>query len=218
MAWKPYTIDGKRVPSVTTIISNCKIGGVEPLLIWANKCGLEGKSHREEADKAANAGTCAHEMIECSIRGIPFDESKYPPDTVETAKPCFAAFLKWRQQTKLDLVESEVRLVSRKHMYGGTMDALAMEGTLILGDWKTSNGIYPDYIVQLAAYKNLWEENYPDRPIEGGAYLLRISKQADEFDPISFSYHYWDNLNLGWEAFLRMRELYELHKRLKGLC
>lgn len=219
MGAKPYYLaNGQRVPSVTTIISQVKLGGIEPLLIWANQCGQEGKSHREVANKAADAGTCAHDMIEAHIKGRDFDPQPYTYDALDKAQPCFDAYLLWRKQFNLTLVESEVRMVSEKYEYGGTMDALAMDGRLILGDWKTSNAIYPDYIIQLSAYKNLWEENHPDQPITGGAYLLRIGKQADPSDPVSFSYHYWDNLDLGWEAFLHMRELQKLNKRLKGFC
>lgn len=219
MAWKPYyNADGKRVPSVTTIISNCKIGGIEPLLIWANKCGLDGLSHRDEANNAADIGTIAHEMIDCYIKGKEFNAEPYEYTQLDAAKPCFDAFLKWQEQTKLKLVQSEVRLVSEKYGYAGTMDALAVGDKLVLGDWKTSNAIYPDYIIQLSAYKQLWEENYPDQPITGGAYLLRVSKQKEPDDPVNFSYHYWENLDLGWKAFEHMLELYNLHKRLKGLC
>lgn len=219
MAWKPYyNAEGKRVPSVTTIISNCKIGGIEPLLIWANRCGQDGKSHREEANKAADAGTCAHQMIEADIRGEKFDPEPFDYEALDTAKPCFEAYLKWKEQTNLKLVQSEVRLVSEKYGFAGTMDALAQGEQLVLGDWKTSGGVYPDYLIQLAAYQKLWEEYNPDQPITGGAYLLRISKQKHPDDPVSFAYHHWSDLSLGWEAFQHMLELYRLNKRLKGLC
>lgn len=215
---KVYKVDGQRVPSVTTIISNCKLGGIEPLLIWANKCGQEGKSHRDVGNQAADAGTCAHDMIECHIKGKKFDPEPYDYDALDVAQPCFEAFLEWQSQTNLKLVQSEVSLVSEKYGYGGTMDALATGKGLVLGDWKTSNHVYTDYIIQLAAYKQLWEENNPDKPIEGGAYLLRVNKQKHPSDPISFSYHYWDNLDLGWEAFQHMLELHRLNKRLRGIC
>ena len=213
-----YWLNGKRIPSVTTIISNCKMGGIEPLLIWANKCGQEGNSHRDVANRAADAGTCAHDMIECDIRNQEFNPEAYDYDALDTAKPCFDAYLKWKEQMNLKVRQAEVKLISEKYGYGGTMDALATGDALVLGDWKTSNAIYPDYVVQLAAYKQLWEENYPDEPITGGAYLLRVNKQKEPDDPISFSYHYWENLDLGWETFQHMLEIYRLHKRLKGIC
>jgi len=213
-----YYIDGKRIPAVTTIIGNCKIGGIEPLLSWANRMGQEGKNHRDEANKAADAGTAAHDMIEAYIRGTEFDPEPYTYEALDTAKPCFDGFRKWADQSQLRLVQSEVSLVSNQYRYGGTMDALAMGDDLILGDWKTASGVYPDNLIQLAAYKQLWEENNPDRPITGGMYLLRISKQREEGDPVTFAHHYWEHLDMAWDAFVHMRELYDLQKRIKGLC
>ena len=214
-----YYMDGKRIPSVTTVISNCKIGGIEPLLSWANRMGMEGKHHRQESSKAADAGTCAHDMIEAWIRGYEFDPQPYEYEALDTAKPAFDGFLKWTKQTNLQMGETEVSLVSERHKYGGTLDSMMMgDGELALGDWKTSGGIYPDYLIQLAAYKQLWEENFPDRPVTGGFHLLRVSKQKEPGDPISFHHHYWENLDMAWDAFLHMRELYDLGKRIKGLC
>jgi hypothetical protein len=180
--------------------------------------GQEGKHHREEANKAADAGTCAHDMIEAYIRGVEFDPAPYEYEALDAAKPCYDGFLKWASQTRLELVESEVSLVSERYRYGGTMDALAIDGQRILGDWKTASGVYADNLIQLAAYKQLWEENNPDKSIDGGMYLLRISKQKEPGDPVTFAYHYWEHLDHAWDAFLHMRELYELNKRLKGLC
>lgn len=213
-----YWMDGKRLPSVTTILSNVKTGGIEPLLIWANRCGMEGHSHRDVANKAADAGTCAHDMIECHVKGKEFDAEPYEYEALDTAKPCFEAFLKWADQTKLEVVQSEVSLMSEQYKYGGTFDALSINGELVLGDWKTSSGIYADYLMQLAAYKQLWEENNPDRPINGGCYILRISKQKEPGDPVAFHHHYWEHLDQAWECFEHMLEVHRLHKRVKALC
>src|SRR5690349_9310730 len=125
MPTQPYMLDGKRVPGVTTVISNCKIGGIEPLLYWANKCGLEGKNHREVSDKAADAGTCAHAMIEADIRNKLFDPEPYYDETIRLASHCFESYLKWKEQFNIKLISSEVSLISETHKYGGTLDALA---------------------------------------------------------------------------------------------
>lgn len=218
MPTQPYHLaDGTRVPGVTTIIGGCKIGGIEPLLAWANREGLEGRNHRESRDKAADAGTCAHDMVECSIRGWKFDASKYEPDVLAKAEGAFAAYAEWAKQTHLESVATEVPLVSEKYRYGGTMDALLVNGVLSLGDWKTSGGVYVDFLIQLAAYKNLWEEHNPGLPITGGFHLLRFAKPDHPDDPTHFAHHYWANLDLAWEAFKHMRELYDINKRLRKM-
>lgn len=210
--------DGSRVPGTTTVISNCKIGGIEGLLYWANQEGLAGRNYRETRDAAADAGTCAHDMVECDIRGSDFDKSKYKPETLKLAEGAFKAYRKWAKQTKLKAVAPETRLVSETHKYGGTLDAMLVDGELALGDWKTSNSVRADYLIQLAAYRNLWEENHPDQIVTGGFHLLKFSKPDHEDDPVHFSHHHWSHLDLAWDAFQHMRALYDLSSRLKKLA
>jgi hypothetical protein len=92
---------------------------------------------------------------------------------------------------------------------------MLVNGKLALGDYKTSNSIHMGMLCQLAAYRVLWEEVNPNEPITGGFHLLRFSKPEHKDDPVMFSQHYWSDLDVAWEAFKHMRELYELQKRLK---
>lgn len=209
--------NGDKLPGTTTIISNCQLGGIDGLLHWANRLGLEGKKHEEERDKAADAGTACHEMAECHARQIEFDASKYSKEVLEKAMPAFDAFKEWVDQTRLHIVESEISLVSELFSFGGTLDCMLVNNKLSLGDYKTSNSIQITMLCQLAAYKILWEENYPQKPISGGFHLLRFSKPAHKNDPVHFSHHYWSQLDVAEEAFLGMRKLYEHTKRLKGM-
>lgn len=210
-----YEIDGEKVPGVTTILNRWKDSG--GLIHWAWTQGRDGKDYRATRDAAADAGTCAHDMVEADIYGAAFDENKYKPKTVERAKGAFQAYQEWKQQTHLEVAEAEASLVSHQYRFGGTLDALFVRGSLALGDWKTSNGVYADYLLQLAAYQILWEENFPQRPITGGFHLLRFSKQEHRDDPVSFAHHYWSDLSLAKKEFLLLREAYDLDKRLKTL-
>ena len=189
-----YKIDGERVPGVTTIISRFKPSG--GLIHWAWQQGKDGKDYRETRDKAADAGTLAHDMVEADIYGAAYDASGADPLLVEKAMGAFNAYKEWKVQTQLEIAESEVTLLSATHRFGGTLDALFIRGALALGDWKTSNAIYADYLIQLGAYAILWEENYPTRPITGGFHLLRFNKPESASDPVSFAHHYWSNLDL----------------------
>lgn len=205
---KGYWVDGERVQGVTTILSRFKDSG--GLIHWAWQCGMDGKDYREERDRAANVGTCAHDMVDARIRKISFDYEDWPPEILEKAKISFAAFEQWANDSQLEAAETEVQLISRKYRYGGTPDVFFVRGKRSLGDWKTSNAVYPEYLCQLAAYKNLWEENYPDQPIEGGAHLIRFDKTYGDFH-----HHYYSDLDDAWEAFKHMRALYDLDKILK---
>ena len=210
-----YTLDGKRIPGVTTIISRLKPAG--GLIHWAWEQGRDGKDYRETRDAAANAGTIAHDMVEADIYGATFDSTQHKPELIERAAGAFKAYQEWKAQTQLQVAEAEVSLISKQYRFGGTLDALFVRGRLALGDWKTSNSIYADYLIQLGAYQILWEENHPDDPIVGGFHLLRFSKQEHPDDPISFAHHYWENLDLAKKQFLLYREAFDYDKRLAKL-
>lgn len=200
---------GKRLPSVTTILSRFKESG--GLLYWANQAGLDGKTLDEARMPAATAGTMAHDLVEAHIKGQDIPELQGDPETTAKAYSAFETYKKWAEMNNLRIRHTEVSLVSEWHRYGGRLDAIGVSGNeLILLDWKTSNAVYPDYILQLAGYKVLWEENYPDHPLAGGFHLCRFAKEEGDF-----SHHYFPALDHEVETFLAMRELYDKVKRVE---
>lgn len=202
-----FTKDGTKVPSVTTILGRFKEAG--GLMHWAWKCGTDGVDYRAVRDDAANAGTMAHDLIERHIKGEALS-IEGNAEIVARAKRAFDAYLSWEDQTKIKVIETETPLVSEKHRYGGTFDGLGdHNGKLVLLDWKASNAIYGDYLMQLAAYKNLIEENRDNQKIEG-FYLCRFSKDTGDF-----SVHWYEDLSEAWEMFLCLRRAYELDKSVK---
>ena len=199
---------GERVPSVTTILNRFKDSG--GLIHWAWQLGKDGKDYREERDKAADVGTIAHEMVDCDIHGREFDPSQYDRELVAKATRCFEAYKDWAASHKLRPAETEMQLVSERYRYGGTPDVLFVDGRLVLGDWKTSNRVYPEYLCQLAAYRWLVIENRPEMNVAPDAYLLRFDKEHGDFHV-----HHYTDLDDAWRAFIRMRELYDLMNALK---
>lgn len=200
--------DGTRVPGVTTILGRFKEAG--GLIHWAWQLGKEGKDYREVRDEAASAGTMAHEAVEAFIRGLPV-KFEGPEETVAKARKSFEAFHEWADRSQLRADKTELPLVSERYRFGGTFDAILVGGKRAMGDWKTSNSIYPEYLCQVAAYGILWEENFPDEPITGGYDLIRFDKTYGDF-----THKHWDELESAKRAFLLMRELYELDKELKA--
>lgn len=204
-----HTKDGKRVPGVTTILNRFKDSG--GLIYWAWQQGKEGKDFRETRDTAAEAGTLAHSMVFNHLKG----ELVLPPllldKTQERAYKAFQNYLSFEKQSNVKIIALETPMVSEQHRYGGTPDALMeIDGKLALGDWKTSNGVYEDMLLQLGGYAILWEENHPEQPITGGFHLCRFAKEAGDY-----SHHYWDTLDEAKEMFLLLRRAYELDKLLK---
>lgn len=211
-----FTADGTKVPSVTTIIGRFKESG--GLLQWAFQQGVAGKSHLyEEAQIAAETGSVAHKMVEMHRAGDDLTEIEdYARKCLSAqqfinAMSAFTAYLTWAANFEVNIIEQEMQLVSEQYRYGGTPDAVGIIGNqLVLLDWKTSNAVYSDYLIQLAAYGKLWEENRPDQPITGGYHLLRFSKENGDF-----AHHYFANLDTEWRQFLLFREAYELDKAIK---
>jgi hypothetical protein len=204
---KGYWLDGKRLPSVTTVLSRFKESG--GLIHWAWNLGIEGKDYRDVKQAAADAGTCAHEMVECFIRGREFPAWGYSPEVLAPAEVAFGAFKRWAEQSNLKPEKTELALISRRFRFGGTLDAVTLAGCLHLLDWKTSNSVYSDYLLQLAAYGHLWNENFPDLPVRGYE-LVRFSKVEGDFGHYSFT-----SLNRELAEFLLLRKAYELDQVIR---
>jgi hypothetical protein len=208
--------DGKRVPGVTTIIGRFKDSG--GLLWWAFEQGKaaergEISSLYDKRDEAGNAGTMAHELVEDYINGIKEDQMVVPEtDIGKQAWQGFQNYLEWADNNKMVIVDQEMEMVSEEYKFGGCPDAIAYDskGRLCLLDWKTSNKVYPDMIIQLAAYGAMWNSNNPGNPITGGYHLCRFSKENADF-----AHYYWAELDDAWEQFKLFRKAYEIDKKLK---
>lgn len=209
--------DGTRVPGVTTVLGRFKEAG--GLIHWAWEQGRDGFDFRETRDKAAEAGTLAHALVEYHISGKSdqeitslLEEEKVKKDILDKAMIAYENYLNWERTTKLKVVKTEMSLVSEKHKFGGTFDGIAVvevDGVRSLADWKTG-GIYTEALIQCAAYRGLWEEHFPDQKIEGGYHIVSFSRESGDF-----THKYFTNLDDGWTQFLLLRQAYEIDKRLK---
>lgn len=206
------TADGKRVPGVTTITSRFKDSG--GLIHWAWQQGVDGKDYRESRDKAADVGHIVHACIESLIHGEPGPTMPEDAEKAALVTQGVKSYETWAAQTRLELLETEVPIVSEEHRFGGTFDALGrLDGELVLVDWKTSNAVYGEYIVQMAAYRQLLKER--DNAVIAGAHLLRFGKEHGDFHA-----HYYPAsvLAMGWEWFKCARAMYDLDAKLKKLA
>lgn len=220
-----YAKDGARVPGTTTVIGRFKDSGA--LIKWAYRQGVEHENMRsrgmpapadlyEVQEAAADIGTVVHDMVELHVKGRPPAEieqqkARLPGEAQAKADSAYGAFKSWAAMVSLEVVATEVPMVSELHRFGGTPDCVArINGHVCLLDWKTSNAVYSDYLIQLAAYRELWNECMPDLPITGPSHLLRFSKENGDF-----AHHFYPDLSEGWRQFLLYRQAYEIDKALK---
>lgn len=203
--------DGTKVPGTTTVIGRFKDSG--GLLFWAfaqGKLAEQGVISKlyDNANKAADLGTIAHGYIDDHIHKREFMLDR---DNALPAVTAFETYLKWEKAYSVEFVETEMQLVSEEYQFGGTPDAIGIvNDELCLIDWKTSNAVYTDHLIQLAAYGHLWDVNNPDKPIVGGYHLCRFAKENGDF-----SHHYWPDLSEAWEQFKLFRRAYDIDKGLK---
>jgi hypothetical protein len=195
--------DGRRVPGVTTILSD----GLpkKALINWAGNATAEyavdnwdllaelKPSERlkkmqggryESRDAAANRGTAVHALAEKLIKG----EEVEVPDALAGHVESYVRFLdEWAPEPVL--VEAVV--MSHKHGYAGTLDLIAdIPGRgRVLMDIKTSrSGIFGETALQLCAYRyaDVYLDETGDEPVEKDMLevdeVIAIHVRADGYD------------------------------------
>lgn len=201
-----YRLDsGEYVPGVTTIVGQL----AKPALIhWAWNLGREGQDYRKYRDAAANVGTLAHYMAECDLKGEEPDLAEYSEADVDKASNAVLKFLGYRDEHVLKPLFVEKPLVSNQYRFGGTIDFYGdRDGVPTLIDLKTSKAVYPEMLLQVAAYWGLLRnKGHETRDV----YVLRIGRDESEgFEEIKVG-----ALQKRWEAFKRLLEFYHINKAL----
>jgi len=155
--------------------------------------------------EAGRIGTLAHKMIEEYINGGSVILDDYTPSEISQAKTAYYSFYKWFEDNDVEFYETELKLVSEKYQFGGTFDAVCeVNGKLVICDWKTSSGVYDEFLIQLGAYRQLIKENL-DHNIRG-AILLRLDKEENGYE----EHHYKiKDLNWGWKMFKLLLKINE---------
>jgi len=135
---------------------------------------LEAKTaHKDKLDEASDIGHLAHKCLEDSIRfALLNDPEKIVRNLInlpvdELATNAANAAKSWMDQHNVRWVETESKIFSLEYDYAGTMDGLAIcdscndpaccpepfKDHLALIDWKSSNHLHENYLMQTAAYQ-----------------------------------------------------------------
>lgn len=212
MPTKPYfNKEGKPLPSVTTILSGAG-WGKQQLMRWANKQGLLGNNIDDELEKANNAGTLCHYLIECSILSVEPDysgqEFNIPSRDKERAYKGYENYLLWRKAANVEIIHTELTLISEEYQYAGTCDGIGYSnGVYFIIDFKTSNRSYSIHKVQCAAYAVSANENkITPEPIDS-IQVLRVDKFKS-----NFTHEYLEGLDDYIKTFHILRELHKMYQ------
>jgi len=138
---------------------------------WVKAIIAESKKKPEKLkDEAAELGTLAHQYFEDYCFGrAPSIENVLP-----AIRPSIERFLKWVNESGLTIVAGDTKVASLRYGYGGALDCILQvvdeskmpaelglsNGEYVLGDYKSSNGVYDEYALQVSAYDQAFIETY----------------------------------------------------------
>lgn len=229
-----YLIDGKPATGITTIISVL----AKPALIgwaartaveylqkltpdielgytsdqWTRWCEEAKTAHNTKRDSAATHGTDAHALVEKYIKqcmdgndfGYPITAGYWPEyKSIES-------FTRWAEENVDHFLFSERQMFNEEKFIAGTADfgCVMKDGKKLIGDFKTSSGVYGiDYFLQCAGYKFLAEAE-GDAPYDG-CVIVRLGKKG----PKDFDVHY--RYVSDEEAFMACLTLYRAQATYK---
>ena len=112
------------------------------------------------------------------LRGEKSDTSDFSQNDIKLAENCFLSYLEWEKSHPIKPVLIEKPLVSDIYGFSGTPDCMGyLDDKLVLIDFKTGKAIYAEMFYQLAAYRQLAQEQ--GHKIEH-ARILRIGRDENE--------------------------------------
>ncbi len=166
-------------------------------------CEEARTAHTKKKDKAAEHGTDAHALVEKWIlMCIELADGK---PMIGSYHDTIAPFAKWAFENVDHFLFAERRMSDGKLFVAGTADfaCVTKDGKKLMGDFKTSSGIYGiDYWLQVAAYRVL-AESEGDEPYDGSV-IVRLGKKG----PADFEVQYRFDYETDREAFLAALTLY----------
>lgn len=194
---------------------------------------LAAKSaHKDKLDDAGAIGKLAHAWIESLIKADlsgDLNRKQYLlntlPEDYQAANCCEAA-VDWMSFHNIRWVHTEKKVYSRRFGFAGTMDGLciadsctdekcckvAFKDHLTLVDWKTSNQLNIEYLLQTAAYQYAYQEEHGT--IIKDRWVIRLGKEDGEFSPWHVP-HMADDFDAFRHALELKRSLEVISARIK---
>ena len=214
---KNYRINGKDYNRVTQVLGIIAKPGITS---WAARVGR--KKVEAIIKRRCDLGTVVHNLFERTLKGESFNLGNYEQEIQNDLN----LFDEFKINTCLEPEALEQNIWSNKYGYAGTMDyvgeykshtkymvkghkAKFMKGARVVGDWKTSADIYPQYWMQLAAYICAFEELTGEK-LEG-AFIAQFRNGKIRVKEMTY-----DELMLEFKGFLHALGLYSCTNK-KGI-
>lgn len=200
----------------TTYILDCYPKGKRFDHWLKTKTKLEAEKIQQEAK---DKGSKIHHAIYDLLNGeeVAFDQfywtegKRREEPLTEDEWDAIISFRKWFENTDVEILESEWTTYSRKHNFAGTVDSIAkVDGKVTVLDWKTGNGIYDNYWLQVAAYMRALRENGKYNPTQTA--ILRVgTRHKNGFEPLKTK---------GWQEsqknFTLFKDIQDIWRDKKG--
>jgi hypothetical protein len=233
-----YTIEGQRLPSVTTVLDIIakpalgpwyakeerryfetamlevlsRPGARDPEFVLAAVAeAVTGvKAADREKQKAAAIGTAVHAGIEWELRRQLGEDAGPAPRLPEAAAWAVESWKDWARSVNLEPLAIERTVHCLECGYAGTLDLYArVKGVLTVLDWKSGKAIYPEAFLQNLAYRHA--ATRAGLPSTQGL-IVRLPKQLDdpgwEVMPVSAA--------LTLEDFLAALRLWRWQRTMNG--
>ena len=155
---------------------------------------------------AMTRGTNVHSMVEFYKH-----TKKHLKSVAPEYKGYADAFYSFIETHKVEVIENERSIFSKKHKYGGTLDLLVKIGDMkypLVGDIKTGKSIYDEAFIQTSAYQNALAEDGIET--SGVCVILLMPDGGFKFEMKTNTKPYLD-------AFLAAKTIYEALNRDKLL-
>lgn len=201
-----YKIDGRWAIGVTTalkgipkddalkrwsarLVAEYAVGHMGQIRDMISESGEASAIHylrelpNQRRDSAAVRGTDVHELAGPYIRG----EQVEVPEHLYPYVEGYAAYVEdWRPES----LHEELVVASREHMIAGTLDSISYipgYGTCLI-DYKTSNYVFGEHALQVAAYRHMevcliGDVESPMIPVDA-AFILHIKPHDYELIPV----------------------------------
>lgn len=187
-----------KYPSVTTITSLLSMRDVN-LQRW-----LDDPINQKIAHESARFGSRVHKYIEDYIK----NNCIIVPNTIEANEvykffdDIYRSFL---DKNRNNIFLSECSMISHNFHFGGTVDLLLCDGTII--DFKTTSKpkrseYLTGYYMQLAAYAALIKENYPDFKITSALIYMGV-RESNTLQLFNMNL---EDLTLYFHKFISLRQ------------